>query len=77
MGRGLVRKLIKLLIVTLILYLIISNMFLATFQVESGSMQPLLEPKDRIFVSPLIYGARFLFFSAKLPPRHDNPAMPP
>jgi len=68
MGRGLVRKLLKLLLLTLILYLIISSMFLATFQVESSSMEPLLKAKDRIFVSPLIYGARFLFFSAKLPP---------
>ena len=68
MSRGLVRKLLKLLILTLILYLIISSMFLATFQVESVSMEPLLKAKDRIFVSPLIYGARILFFSAKLPP---------
>jgi signal peptidase I len=42
MGRGLVRKLVKLFIVTLLLYLIISSMFLATFQVESRSMEPLL-----------------------------------
>jgi signal peptidase I len=66
-GRGFLRKLAKLVVLTLILYLIISSMFLATFQVESGSMMPFLEPKDRIFVSPLTYGARFLFFSARLP----------
>jgi signal peptidase I len=34
-------------------------------------MEPLLEPRDRIFVSPLIYGANFLFFSAKLPPLRE------
>jgi len=67
MGKGLVRKLLKLAITTLILYLIISGMFLASFQVQSISMEPLLEPKDRIFVSPLTYGARFLFFSSRLP----------
>jgi len=66
-GRHFLRKLAKLVVLTLILYLIISSMFLATFQVESGSMLPFLEPKDRIFVSPLTYGARFLFFSARLP----------
>ena len=71
MGRGLVRKILKLLLLTLILYLIISSMFLATFQVESASMEPLLEARDRIFVSPLIYGARFLFFSARLPPLRE------
>jgi signal peptidase I len=65
--RGLVRKLVKLLLLTLILYLIISSMFLTTFQVESTSMEPLLIARDRIFVSPLIYGARVLFFSARLP----------
>lgn len=66
-GRGFLRKLAKLVVLTLILYLIISSMFLATFQVESGSMLPFLEPKDRIFVSPLTYGTKFLFFSARLP----------
>ena len=66
-GRGFLRKLAKLVVLTFVLYLIISSMFLSTFQVESGSMLPFLEPKDRIFVSPLTYGARFLFFSARLP----------
>ena len=66
-GRGFLRKLVKLVVLTLILYLIISSMFLATFQVVSGSMMPFLHPKDRIFVSPLSYGAKFLFFSARLP----------
>jgi signal peptidase I len=59
---------VKLVILTLVLYLIISSMFLSAFQVESSSMEPLMQPRDRIFVSPLVYGARFLFFSAKLPP---------
>ena len=67
MGRGLARKLLKLLILTIILYLIISGMFLTTFQVESVSMEPLLKARDRIFVSPLVYGAKVLFFSARLP----------
>jgi signal peptidase I len=70
-GRGFLRKAVKLLVLTLILYLVISSMFLAAFQVESGSMEPLLQPKDRILVSPLVYGARFLFFSARLPAVRD------
>jgi signal peptidase I len=52
---------------TVVLYLVISSMFLATFQVESVSMEPLLNARDRIFVSPLVYGAKILFFSATLP----------
>jgi signal peptidase I len=67
MGRGLVRKLVKLLLLTLLLYLVIASTFLMTFQVESVSMEPLLASRDRIFVSPLVYGAKFLFFSARLP----------
>jgi signal peptidase I len=67
MGRGLVRKLLKLLIATVVLYLVISSMFLKTFQVESVSMEPLLKARDRIFVSPLVYGAKVLIFSARLP----------
>ena len=70
-GRGFLRKAVKLLVLTAILYLIISSMFLAAFQVESGSMEPLLQPKDRILISPLVYGARFLFFSARLPAVRD------
>jgi signal peptidase I len=68
MGRGLLRKIIKLILLTLILYLVISSMFLTTFQVQSVSMEPLLMAGDRIFVSPLMYGAKILFFSARLPP---------
>ena len=67
MGRGLVRKLLKLLVLTVVLYLIISSMFLATFQVQSTSMEPQLQARDRIFVSPLVYGAKVLFFSARFP----------
>jgi signal peptidase I len=67
MGRGLVRKLIKLLILTLVLYLVLSSMFVRTFQVQSVSMEPLLRPDDRVVASPMVYGARFLFFSARLP----------
>ena len=66
-GRGLARKLLKLIILTVVLYLVISSMFLTTFQVQSVSMEPLLNARDRIFVSPLVYGARVLFFSARLP----------
>jgi len=65
--RGFLRQLIKAIIITFVLYLLISSMFLTSFQVQSSSMLPVLEPGDRVLVSPLTYGARFLFFSARLP----------
>jgi signal peptidase I len=67
MGRGFVRPLIKILALFMVLYLITTSMFLAAFQVQSVSMEPLLEPQDRVLVSPLAYGARILFFRARLP----------
>jgi signal peptidase I len=66
-GRGFVRPLLKILILFLVLYLVITGMFLTALQVQSVSMLPLLEPGDRLLVSPLVYGSRILFFRARLP----------
>jgi signal peptidase I len=59
----LVGPLLKILAVSFVLYLIVSSMFVAAFQIGSGSMLP----GDRILASPLSYGARILFFSGRLP----------
>ncbi|MBN1837967.1 MAG: signal peptidase I [Spirochaetales bacterium] len=67
MGRGFVRPLLKILILFVVLYLVITSMFLTAFQVQSVSMQPLLLPRDKLLVSPLVYGSRILFFRARLP----------
>jgi len=67
MGRGFIRPLIKILILFAVLYLVLTSMFLTAYQVQSVSMQPLLEPRDRLLVSPLVYGSRILFFPARLP----------
>lgn len=65
--RGLLRPLLRVLVVTCLLYLVLTNMFLTAFRVESRSMEPLLRPRDRVLVSPLPFGPRILFLSARLP----------
>jgi signal peptidase I len=65
--RGLLVPLLRGLVLACILYLVISGMFLSAFRVDSGSMQPLLQPRDRVLVSPLPFGPHILFFSARLP----------
>lgn len=65
--RGLLVPLLRVLALACILYLVLSGMFLAAYRVDSGSMQPLLQPRDRVLVSPLPFGPRILFFSARLP----------
>jgi signal peptidase I len=67
MGKGLGRTLLRVLILLIVLYLVITSMFLTAFQVQSVSMRPLLQPRDRVLASPLVYGARVLFFSMRLP----------
>ncbi|MBN1837238.1 MAG: signal peptidase I [Spirochaetales bacterium] len=66
-GRGVLRPLLKILILFVVLYLLITSMFLTAFQVQSASMQPLLLPRDRVLVSPLVYGSRILFFRGRFP----------
>mgnify|MGYP000650020427 CR=1 FL=1 len=68
LGRGLLLPLLKILIIAFIFHLLITRMFVLSFQVQSGSMRPTLEERDRLLVSPLVYGGRFPFFKGRLPP---------
>jgi len=65
--RRLLLPLLRVLLLTFLLYLVLSGMFLTAFRVDSGSMQPRLQPRDRVLASPLPFGPRILFFSARLP----------
>jgi signal peptidase I len=67
LGRGILFPLLKILAIAFLLHLVITRMFVASFQVESGSMLPTLEKEDRLLVSPLVYGGRFPFFKGRLP----------
>ncbi len=62
-GRGLLFPLLKILLIAFLLHLFISRLFVTSFQVDSVSMRPALEQKDRLFVSTLIYGGRIPFLS--------------
>jgi signal peptidase I len=46
-----------------IIHFVIINFFISSFDTNSISMRPLLEPADRVFTSPLLYGIKLpLFF---------------
>jgi signal peptidase I len=62
-GRGFLLPLLKVLLIAFLVYLFITRLFVASFQVDSGSMRPALEQKDRLLVSTLIYGGRVPFLS--------------
>jgi signal peptidase I len=62
-GRGFLFPLLKILLIGFLLHLFISRLFVTSFQVDSGSMLPALEQKDRLLVSTLIFGGRIPFLS--------------
>ena len=67
-GRGFLFPLLKILLIAFLLHLFISRIFITSFQVDSGSMRPALEQKDRLLVSTLVYGGRIPFLgSFRLP----------
>ncbi len=57
----------RILLIAFLIYLVVSRFFLATFQVESVSMEPTLSPSDRVIVSLLVFGPRFPFSHARFP----------
>jgi len=60
--QGFLFPLLKILLVAFLIYLVMSGVFLTAFQVDSGSMRPTLQEKDRVLVSPLAYGGKVPFF---------------
>jgi signal peptidase I len=60
-------RLVRGIVIALLLYLVVSRFFAATFRVESVSMEPSLAPSDRVIVSYLAYGPRIPFSSSRFP----------
>jgi signal peptidase I len=60
-------RFLRVVIIALILYLVISRFLAATYRIESVSMQPSLRPADRVVVSLLTYGPRVPFSQSRLP----------
>ncbi len=73
-GRGFLFPLLKVLLIAFLLHLFISRIFVTSFQVDSGSMRPALEPKDRLLVSTLVYGGRIPFLTRLRLPALRPPA---
>jgi signal peptidase I len=57
----------KTLVVTLLLFLTVSQFLASTYRIESVSMEPALDPAQRVIVSSLAYGPRVPFSAARLP----------
>jgi len=58
---------VKPIMVAVILALFIRTFIIQPFKIPSNSMFPSLKPRDRIFVSKFIYGARIPFTDIRLP----------
>ena len=57
----------RILLIAFILYLVVSRFIVATFRVESVSMEPQVIPADRLIVSLLAFGPRMPFSKARFP----------
>jgi signal peptidase I len=57
----------RILLTAFLLYLVVSRFFVATFRVESVSMEPAVDPGDRVIVSFLAFGARVPFSHSRFP----------
>jgi len=60
-------RLLRVLLVALVLYLLVSRFFISTYRIESVSMEPALHPADRVIVSSIAYGPRVPFTVSRLP----------
>ena len=60
-GRKAFSFIVRALIVAVVLYILVTGFFLRSFIVHSSSMSPAIEAKERVFVSPIVYGFRIPF----------------
>jgi signal peptidase I len=60
-------RLLRIVLIALVLYLVVSRFAASTYSVESVSMEPVISPADRVIVSELAFGARVPFTHARLP----------
>lgn len=66
-------RVLRILLLALILFIIITRFFVSTYRIESVSMSPVLKPGDRVFTSVVAFGAR-VPFSRSLLPGFSTPA---
>jgi signal peptidase I len=58
---------VRVILLALLLYVVVSWLLVSTFRIESVSMSPALQPADRILVSALSFGPRVPFTSLRFP----------
>ncbi len=59
--------LLKIILITFLLYLLVSSFVITSYRVDSGSMRPTLQEGDRILTAPLVYGAKLPLFKKRFP----------
>lgn len=60
-------RVLRIALIALILYLVVSRFLVSTYRIESVSMEPALRPADRVIVSSIAYGPRVPFTVSRLP----------
>ena len=60
-------RLLRVILIALVLYLVVSGFVVSTYRIESVSMEPALHPADRVIVSNIAYGPRVPFTASRLP----------
>ncbi|MGA2641169.1 MAG: signal peptidase I [Spirochaetia bacterium] len=60
-------RVLRILLIALVLYLVVSRFFVSTYRIESVSMEPALRPAERVIVSSIAYGPRVPFTASRLP----------
>ena len=60
-------RLVRVVIIALALYLVVSRFLVSTYRIESVSMEPALSPADRVIVSQISYGPRVPFAGTRFP----------
>ena len=65
-GRRL-RRALRFIVLFAVTYAILHTVFLQSIRADSATMQPSVEPGDRLMLSPLLYGPRIRIFGWTLP----------
>ena len=66
-------RVLRVLIIALVLFLVVSRFLASTFRVDSRSMEPTLAPGDRVVVSLIAYGPRIPFNATGRLPGQGKP----
>ena len=73
LGKALILPLLKILLLTFILYLLLTGFFLNSFRIDSDSMRTALQPGDRVLATKLTYSSRLPFAASRTrPPRRGE-----